>query len=105
MATANTGFKGWEVLEEYSISDETPTGNVMPNVYKISPQAIVPDTATLTYNQLTDVAPGAGADGDIWYNEPADELFKKIVGVWTILTDRVINTNYVGPVVSTDCPV
>lgn len=106
MAYSNTGYKDWKVLEQIYGDDSSLTGMIMPNIAQISPQAIVPDTATITYNYPEDVAPSGGSDGDVWYNPVADELFKKIGGTWTLLTDRVTNDAYIAPVINlTDCPV
>lgn len=100
----NTGYKGWKILEGKYLDDSSLAETIMPNVAQISPQAIVPDTATITFNANTDVAPTGGVDGDIWYNLPADALYKKLVGVWTLLTDRVTNIYYIAPVYNTsDC--
>lgn len=108
MALTNSGQQGWTTLEGYFTDGNTPTltGQIMPNIMMISPQAIVPSSATITYNQAAVVAPTGGADGDIWYNEPNDALYKKIAGVWTFLTDRVINQYYQAPITNlTDCPI
>ena len=106
MAYSNTGYQGWKVLEQIYGDDSSLTGQIMPNISQISPQAIVPDTATITYNYPTDVAPTGGSNGDVWYNPNADDLFKKIAGTWTLLLDRVTNDAYVPPVINeTDCPV
>lgn len=102
----NTGEQGWEVLIEQYTDTSAATGFIMPNIYMISSQAIVPNTATITFNEDTDIAPTGGADGDIWYNAPGDALYKRIAGVWTVLTDRLINVNYIAPIENTtDCPV
>lgn len=106
MPYVNTGYQDWKILKQIYGDDSSLTGYIMPNIAQISPQAIVPDTATITYNYPTDVAPTGGSDGDVWYNPVADELFKKISGVWTLLTDRVTNDAYIAPVINlTDCPV
>ncbi len=107
MAYVNTGYQGWKVLEQYYADDNTLTGQIMPNIEQISPQAIIAGGAnTITYNYPTDVAPTGGSNGDIWYNPVADQLFKKIAGSWTLLTDRVTNDVYVAPVINeTDCPL
>lgn len=102
----NDGQQQWYELEGYYLSDGTLTGFIMPNIAQISPDAIVADTVTITYHQDGDVAPTGGANGDIWYNEPSDVLYKKIAGVWTVLTNRVLNNYYVSPIVNlTDCPI
>lgn len=102
----NSGQEGFQVLNEEYQADNTLTGNIMPNVYMIDPNAIIPDTATITFN-TTDVTPTGGSLGDIWYNAPSDALYKNIGGgVWQILTNKVINTNYIPPVENiTDCPI
>jgi hypothetical protein len=106
MAYQNTGYQGWKILEQIYGDDNSLTGFIMPNIAQISPQAIVPNTATITYNYPTDVAPTGGSNGDIWYNPVADDLYKKIATVWTLLTDRVTNDSYVAPVINlTDCPL
>ncbi len=102
----NTGYKGWKILENYYLDDLSLAGMIMPNIQQISPQAIVPSTATITFNVATDVAPTGGVDGDIWYNLPADILYKKLSGTWTALIDRVTNIYYVAPVYNLDsCPL
>lgn len=105
--SANTGYKGYKVLEEYYPSDSTPTGRIKPNLTNNSPQDFIDGTVnSITYNYPTDVAPTGGIDGDIWYNPVADEEYKKISGVWTLLTDRVTNPDYVAPVIDHDvCPL
>jgi hypothetical protein len=106
MATQNTSYQGYKVLEQYNPITNAATGMIMPNVKTISQQAIVPNTANITYNDYADAAPAGGADGDIWYNLPSDALYKKIAGVWTLLQDRVNNDYYVAPVVNTAaCPL
>lgn len=106
MGFQNTGYKSWKVLEQYFVDDSTLTGKIMPNIAQISPQAIVDSTSTITYNYPEDVAPTGGVDGDIWYNADEDDLYKKIAGVWTLLTDRVTNDFYIAPVLNeTDCPL
>lgn len=103
---ANTGFKGWKVLLRQYNDDNTNVGDKMPNVAMISPEAIVPLSATVTYNDHSNPAPTGGSDGDIWYNLPLDVLYKKQSGAWTALLDRVPNAYYIAPVINlTDCPV
>ena len=103
---ANTGNQYWSTLEGYNVSDGSLNGLIMPNVAKIDPLAIVPDGTTITYNQNSNVTPTGGADGDIWYNEPADNLYKRISGTWTLLTSRVTNAYYIIPVINTgSCPL
>jgi hypothetical protein len=106
MAYVNTGYQGWKILQEIYLDDQSLTGNIMPNIPQISQQAIVPSTATITYNYPSDVAPTGGANGDVWYNPVANQLFKKIAGSWTMLLDRVTNDAYIAPVINeTSCPV
>ena len=103
---ANTGNQYWTTLEGYNVSDGSLNGLIMPNVAKIDPLAIVPDGTTITYNQNSNVSPTGGADGDIWYNEPADNLYKRISGTWTLLTNRITNAYYIIPVENTgSCPL
>lgn len=102
----NTGQQGWKVLEEYYLDDNTLTGRVMPNASYISPLAIVPVAATITYNTDTNPAPSGGADGDIWYNDPIAELYKKVAGVWSLLTDKAFNPDFAAVITNTtDCPI
>lgn len=106
MATQNTGNQGWKILLEKNPDTGVLTGRKMPNLANISPQSVVESSATITYNYPSDVAPTGGADGDIWYNPQANNLYKKISGVWTILNDRVTNDFYTPPIVNTtDCPI
>lgn len=106
MALENNGQQGFKVIREKFADTGTLTGRIMPNIPQISPQALVPNTATITYNYPTDVAPTGGANGDIWYNPVADQLYKKISGTWTLLTDRVTNDSYIAPITNlTDCPL
>lgn len=101
----NDGNQGYTVLEGFNLLTGVDNHTRMPNIVNISPQAIVPDTATITYN-FTDVAPSGGSDDDIIYNAEADDLFKKIAGVWTLLTDRSSNVFYAVPVENLDaCPL
>lgn len=106
MAIVNTGDEAWKVVLERYADDNSLTGRKFPNVQTISPSAIVLSSATITFNTNMDVAPTGGADGDIWYNNPSDKLYKRVAGVWSLLTDRVINANYQPPVQNlTDCPI
>lgn len=106
MAYENTGEQNGKVIEGYFLDDNSLQGTKMPNIPQISPQAIVPNTATINFPYPDDVAPTGGANGDIWYNHEVDELFKKIAGTWTLLTDRVTNSYYIAPVENlTDCPI
>ena len=106
MATQNTGNEGWFILEGINLYTNTLTGFKKPNLASNSPDALVPEAATITYNYPDDVVPTGGANGDIWYNPVADQLFKKISGTWTLLTNRISDSDYVAPVVNlTDCPL
>lgn len=106
MATQNTGQENGKILRERDIVTGNLTGRIMPNIQNISPQAIVPNTATITYNYPTDVTPTGGSSGDIWYNPVADNLFKNVSGFWGLLTDRIVNVAYIPPVENTtDCQV
>lgn len=101
----NTGYQGYMKLDGYNLSNGVYNHTYMPNIKNISPQAIIPDSSDITYN-IVAVAPSGGSNGDIWYNEDVDLLYKKIGGTWTLLTDRSTNTYYVAPVVNlTDCPI
>lgn len=105
MALANTGYQLYKVLEGIYLDDNSLDGFIMPNIAQISPQAIVPDGVTITYN-ITAVTPTGGANNDIWYNADTDLLYKKIATVWTLLTDRVTNTYYIPPTYNLDaCPI
>lgn len=106
MALINTGNQAIKILEGYSLGSGILSGYILPNIEMISPQAIVPDGTAITFNVLTNVSPSSGSNGDIWYNKPSNILYKKITGVWTILTDRVVNTYYSPPVQNLDaCPI
>jgi hypothetical protein len=106
MALVNSGYLGWTILEGIYLDNSALDGLIMPNIQQISPQAIVPDGTSITYNANSNISPIGGSDGDIWYNQPNDTLFKKIAGTWTLLTDRVLNTYYVAPVFNTtSCPI
>lgn len=106
MATQNTGFQGWFILEGVNLDNSVLTGFKKPNLQLNSPQALVPEAATITYSYPDDVAPTGGANGDLWYNPVADQLFKKMTGTWTLLNDRLTDTDYVAPVVNhTACPL
>lgn len=107
MAFQNTGDQRWKILEQIFSDSGTLTGKIMPNIDQISPQAIIDgSTNSITFNDTVDVAPTGGSNGDIWYNAPSDDLYKKIAGTWTVLTDRVSNDVYVAPVTNlTACPI
>jgi len=100
-----TGKQGWTLLEGYNIATTALSGLITFNLPKISPQAFVPDGSGMTYN-FVNVAPSGGSNNDLWYNTPADTLYKKIAGVWTLLTDRVTNIFYATPIDNTgSCPI
>lgn len=108
MALVFNGYQSWYILEGIYLDDESLDGLIMPNIQQISPQAIVPDGTTILFftNSTPAPAPGDGVDGDIWYTQPNDILYKKIAGTWVILTDRVLNNFYVAPVYNlTMCPI
>ena len=94
---ANNGQQSWAVLNQIYLDDSSLTGYIMPNIQYISPDAIVPSTATITFNVNTSPAPTGGVNGDIWYNFLDDNLYKKISGTWTLLTNRVFNDYYIQP--------
>lgn len=98
---SNSGQQGWKVLDEQNVNTSVLTGRKMPNVQNISPDAIVPNSAVITYNPNSDVAPTAGSNGDIWYNGVSDTLYKKIGGAWALLTNKVVNTNYIPTILNT----
>jgi len=103
---ANDGQEGWKVLDEQNVGTAVLTGRIMPNVQNISPDAIVPNTATITYNPNSDITPSGGSDGDVWYNGLSDTLYKRVSGTWVLLTNRVVNTNYVPTVENLgSCPI
>ena len=97
----NNGQQGWKVLDEKNANTGVLTGRIMPNVQNISPQAIVPNSAIITYHPNTDIAPSGGADGDIWYNGLSDTLYKRISGAWALLVNKVVNTNFVPTILNT----
>jgi len=102
----NNGQYGWKILDEKNVGTGVLTGRIMPNVQNISPDAIVPNTATITYNPNTDATPSGGSNGDIWYNGLSDTLYKKIAGNWALLVDKVVNTNYIPTITdATSCPI
>ena len=106
MAYSNSGYQGYKVLSQIYADDSSPVGYIMPNIQQISPQAIIVDTGTITFNYPTDVTPTGGSNDDVWYNFASDTLYKKIAGVWTLLLDRVTNDAYIAPVINlTACPV
>jgi len=104
---ANTGQKGYKVLEQIYSDDASLTGQIMPNIKQISPQAIIDGSVnSITFNTATNVTPSGGINGNVWYNLPADKLYKKIAGTWTLLTDRVTNDYYVDYVEDLEaCPL
>lgn len=102
----NTGQQGWDVLEEYYIDDNSLTGRIMPNVNYISSSAIVPTGTTITFNHDTNPTPTGGSDGDIWNNDPLANLYKKVAGVWSLLTDKALNASFQAPITNTTaCPI
>lgn len=101
----NDGTQGYTTLEGYNPATGAINGTIMPNIQNISPEAIVPDTATIFYHQINS-PPTGGIAGDIWYNEDFDQLYKNIAGVWTFLTDRSANNFYVAPITNViACPL
>lgn len=101
----NDGTQGYTELEGYNPDTGAYNHTIMPNIQNITPQAIIPDSNTITYHQ-TGVSPSGGSNGDIWYNEDFDQLYKKIAGVWTLLFGRSANDFYVAPVTNTTaCPL
>jgi hypothetical protein len=106
MAIINTGDEAWKVVFERYGDDNSLTGRKFPNIPTISSDAIVPNAATITFNTNTDITPTGGANGDIWYNKPSDKLYKRVAGIWSLITSRAINSNYQPPVQNlTDCPI
>lgn len=102
----NDGNQSYKVLKEIYIDDQSLAGNKMPNIQNISPEAVVDNSSNITYNQFENVTPTGGTNNDIWYNEPADMLYKNILGSWFLLTDRVLNTYYQAPILNTiDCQI
>lgn len=102
----NNGQQGFTTLFEFTASTGETTGRIMPNIQNISPDAIVPDTATITFNPDTDVTPSGGTNGDIWYNGLSDTLYKRISGTWALLSNKVFNSNYQNPITNTGaCPI
>lgn len=102
----NTGQQQTPVIVQVYLDNQTGTGLKMPNIQNISPEAIVPLSAVITYQTGSPVAPSGGSDGDIWYNQGDDTLYKRISGTWTLLTDKVINTNFIASVQNLiSCPV
>lgn len=102
----NTGDQNFKVLNQRYQVDNTLVGFNMPNIAMIDPLAIVPNTNAITFNPNSNPTPAGGSVNDIWYNAPADQLYKNIGGgIWQLLTNRVINANYIPPVQNaTDCP-
>jgi hypothetical protein len=102
----NNGQQSWKVLDQYYTDNNALTGTIMPNIMNISPEAIVPNTATITFNPNTNPTPSGGSDGDVWYNGLGDYLYKKISGVWTPLFDRVLNSFFAPSILNTgSCPI
>lgn len=98
---ANNGQQGWRILDEKNLSTGVLTGRIMPNIQNISPDVIVPNTATITFYPNSDVAPGGGSNGDVWYNGLSDTLYKKISGIWALLVNKVVNANYIPTILNT----
>jgi hypothetical protein len=107
MAYENTGYQNAKILRQRNSDDGSLTGKIMPNIPMISPQAIIDGTTnSITFNYPLDSSPSGGINGDITYNAQSDTLYKKISGVWTLLSDRVTNDKYIAPVLNTDfCPL
>jgi len=96
----------WTILEGIYLDNDSLDGLIMPNIQQISPDAIVPDGTSITFNIYADVVPSGGVNGAIWYNMPSDQLYKNINGVWTLLTNRVLNNWYSPPIYNTGtCPI
>jgi|SRR6185312_4138710 len=103
---ANTGQQGHYILEGYYLDNNGLDGFIAPNVANLSPDAIVPDGSTITYNETTTPTPSGGSNNDVWYNQPTDALYKKVSGSWILLTNRVPNVYYQPPVQNLgDCPI
>lgn len=101
----NDGQQGWTVLQQFYTDDNSLTGLIMPNIVNISPEAIVPNTATITYNANSSPTPTGGSNGDIWYNAN-DNLYRNYSGTWKLLTDRFTNIYYIPTVQNlTACPI
>lgn len=106
MALVNTGEQGYKILQGYFVDDNSLNGQKMPNIQLISMQAVVPASANITFNLSTSPPPTGGMNGDIWYNAPSGDLYKKVGGVWSELNDKVINVWYQPPVQNlTACPL
>lgn len=106
MALKNTGLQPAKILEAFFNDDDGLQGMIMPNILLISPDAIVPDGTTITFNTNTNPTPTGGSNGDIWYNQPGDALYKKVGSVWSLLTNKVFNVWYQAPVENlTECPI
>lgn len=102
----NDGNESVTTLEGFYLEDGTLTGFIMPNVQFITAACIVPDGATITFNQDASPAPSGGADNDIIYNVLVNDLYVKIAGVWTLQTGRLLNTFFQSPIPNlTDCPL
>lgn len=106
MALVNTGQQAYKILDGYYVDDSTLNGQKMPNIQLISMSAVVPASANITFNTNSSPPPTGGVNGDVWYNAPSGNLYKKVNGIWSELTDKVINVWYQPPVQNlTDCPV
>lgn len=105
MATQNSGRQGYFVLQQIDLTTGQPTGFIKPNIPNNSPQALIPVPSSVIYSYPDDQTPIGGADGDIWYNPVADQLFKRIATVWTLLTDRVADDDFVPTTINdVTCP-
>lgn len=106
MPLVNNGYLAYSILEGIYLDDASLDGMIMPNIQMISPEAIVPDGTPITFNIYSNIYPTGGSNGNIWYNLPEDGLYINILGVWTLLTDRVLNTWYIPPIFNTGtCPI
>lgn len=106
MALVNTGQQNYKILKGHFTDDDSLSGQQMPNIQNISLSAIVPNSATITFNPNTSPTPTGGADGDVWYNGGTDDLYKNVAGTWSPLNDRVTNVWYHPSIENlTDCPL
>jgi hypothetical protein len=94
------------VLKQIYTDDNSLVGFNMPNIQNISPQAICPNTNTITFNANSNVTPTGGVNLDVWYNEILDDLYQNQSGTWQLLTNRVNNAFYIPPVSNpSSCPI
>lgn len=106
MALENNGQENYKILQGYFTDDNSLNGQIMPNIELISLQAIIPSTSTINFFTNSSPAPSGGANGDVWYNAPSGDLYKKVGGIWSALTDKAINVWYQPSVENlTDCPL